>query len=142
MNINDIIKKCKTAAEIASKAALDQLEAHGPRFSIHEADLFGKTTSPSIGTMLDNCGGAYITLPGNCAFVRELKKIGKQNGSQHHYYSDLWSLSKGVYKGYTFHIRFDLQVRQEMAVHTAAMNAVSNVLNENTIPAKVRSYID
>jgi len=144
MDIKKILKDCQTAAETASRAALDQLEAHGPRYSIHEADLLGNATSPSIGTMLDNCGGAYLIIPGNCQFVRELKKIGKNDGRSYppHYVGDGWDTYKGVYSGYVLSVRFSLSVRQEMAVHESAMKAAANILKSNGIPVSVKTYID
>ena len=143
MNIQKILKDAQTAAETASRAALDQLEAHGPKFSVHTADLAGNITSPSLGTMLDVCGGAYLTVPGNTQFVRELKKLGKNKDSHSNsYYTDNWSMWKSVYKGYQLSFNFSLQTRQERSIHVAAMSAALHVLSENGIPVDMKSYID
>jgi hypothetical protein len=137
MTTLEIMQKCKQAAEIASRSTLDQLEAHGPKYTVHNADLFNNK-GPVIGTMLDVCGNAYVTIPGNCAFTRELKKLGKFERDIHS--GEFWSIRKSAYKGYILSI--DYLQRQEYSVNVAAVEAIALVLSENEIRAEVTKYID
>jgi len=144
MDINEIMKEAQTAANQAATEKFQELTNHGPKYAVHEADLGGKITSGQIGTLLDDCGGAYITLGGREQFVREAKKQGVQDENCHppHYNGDGWSMWKGVYSGYIIHLDFDLQGRQEVSIHAAAMEAAVEVMKQYGMNANVKTYID
>ena len=138
-NAVKILRAATWAAETAARATLDQLEAAGSKYVVHESDILGKK-GRVVGEMLDLCGGAYLQIPGTTSFIRELKKVGKLEVQT--YSGDFWSIWKSVYKGYQLSISFPLQCRQEMSIHVAAMKAALRVLRENGVDATMKSYID
>jgi len=141
MNALEIIAEAIKSAEIASRATLDQLQAHGTRYTIHQTDLEGNQ-GPAIDALLDLCGGAYINIPGTTPFIRELKKIGESDKNSQWIKGKGWSITKGVYKGYTIHLDFQLMRRQEAKIHANAMKAAVDVFKSQGIPATLHTYID
>jgi hypothetical protein len=104
-----LLNQVVSVAEVAAQKKLEELQKAGPRFSVHNADLFtGKAQGPSLGTMLDNCGGAWICLPGKCTLVSSIKKhfrnLDRFSYQGHQYEGPSWYISKGTYKGYTLHL--------------------------------------
>jgi len=140
MNIIDILKEALSAASTAGKAQYEKLEKRGPAYSVHKGNICTGEVGPAIGTMLDDCGGAWIILSGRNHFVNELKKIGIKKNST--YEGNFWWMTKGVYKGYTLHFRHAMSSRQEISVHEEAMNAARDVLQKYNIKSYVHTYID
>ena len=140
--IHEILKEVINSAKTASASQLEQLEAQGPKFAVQDADLFGNPTSGIVGTMLDNCGGAYLTVSGKSKLVRDIKKCCENVGDKYRpeFRGEDWSLWKGVYKGYVLHL--SVTNRQEMAVHISAMNVAQKRLAEFGYDTRVYSYID
>jgi hypothetical protein len=134
-------------ADLAAQKKLEELQKAGPRFSVHSADLFtGKAQGPAIGTMLDNCGGAWICLPGKCKLVNSIKKhfrnLDRFSYQGHQFEGSNWYISKGTYKGYTLHLSYPTRGRQEMSVHEAANQAAVDYLKKEGHECYMHSYID
>jgi hypothetical protein len=92
-----LVVACNKAQD-ASQLKLNEMLAAGPKFSVHNDDFSGKL-GPAIGTMLDNCGGAWIVLPGKCALINWVKKHFKNasnlGGINTRYEGPGWTINKG-----------------------------------------------
>jgi hypothetical protein len=142
-----LLNQAVSVAEVAAQKKLEELLKAGPRFSVHSADLFtGKAQGPAIGTMLDNCGGAWICLAGKCTLVNSIKKhfrnLDRFSYQGHQYEGPNWYISKGTYKGYTLHLSYPTRGRQEMSVHEAANQAAVEYLKKEGHECYMHSYID
>lgn len=143
MDVNKIMAKAVDAAHKAGKEQLKKLQAAGPAYTVHNVtNLVTDEMGPAIGTMLDVCGNAYLTISGTDAFVRAAKKqLSHDDSYLPNYRGDNWSMWKGVYKGYTLHLDTGL-LRQEFSVNEKAMYAAQEALKEQGVNVRVRSYID
>lgn len=141
MNVKEIMKEVVQEAGKAAARQLEKLEVKGPRYSIYNTDLFGNKIGETVGTLLDNCGGAYLIIGGKERFVNVIKKQYSNEGSSR-YAGDGWWMNKSVYKGYNLYISHSLSGRQEMSVDEEAMKAAKEVLNKYGIKVSIKSYID
>lgn len=138
-----IMAEAGTAAAKAAEETFRKLEANGPAYTVHNADILTGAKGPAIGTMLDLCGGAWIRIKGTSPLVRVLKKIGRPDGSYPPTFEgDGWRISKDSYAG-GYHLGFSyrLRVRQEASVHENAMTAAAEVLKAHGISAHVHTYL-
>jgi hypothetical protein len=147
MDAKKILIECQAAAEKAASSKYDELVKAGPRYAVYSADLMGnKIPGSSVGTMLDNCGGAYLVIPGTGEFISGLKKAAlnvEGTGVNRRYDGMYWHAFKNVYKGYCLSIKYSLNIQQEVSVHRAAMDAALKILKDNGVTgAYVHEYID
>jgi hypothetical protein len=142
--LDGIFAEAFAAGRAAADAKLAELVAAGPRYSVHQAGFGEPNTAKNlVGYMLDNCGGAYLTLSGKSATHRELRRYLGTSGRTRNipgggrvYYRDAYPT------GFALSL-FDMHGRQEMAVDIAAMEAVKRVLDEHGLDGtRVHSYID
>lgn len=145
MDIEKIMKECITMASIVAGSKLEQLELAGPKYQVYDDNLFdSKIEKKVVGTMLDNCGGSYLIIPGRSKFVNSIKKQFKNEGDSYNprFSGENWSLWKDVYKGYCLSLRFLNCQRQEVSIHSSAMEVVKEVLLKYGIESRVYTYID
>ena len=119
-------------AALAGDIALRDCKPTPVRF--YSADLNGKALNEGSICNEGNCGGAYITgLGGNTAFVR----WGKKNLPS----DSRFSLSKGVYRGYTLSCSTPQYRGQSAERYEAKTRAIAKVLNDNGISCSVKTYL-
>lgn len=140
-----ILKEAQKAADDAATKCFARLVEQGAQYLVVNDSLFSDPGIPKkvVGTMLDLCGNAYLTISGLEPFTRFLKKIGKtENNDPNRYSGDFWSISKSSYKGYILHITHKLSMRQEMRIHESAMIAAANVLKSHRINVGIKTFMD
>lgn len=140
---NKIMNEAIVLAEAAAKEQFEKLKNNGPKYSVYNADVLSRAPiGDSIGTMLDNCVGAWIEISGRNPLVSWAKKNLSIRMSGQHLEGSNWYLSKGVYKGYTLHLSYPLRCRQEMSIHEEANRAAVEFLRKNGLECHLHSYID
>ena len=141
-NVVSILREAQIAADNAATKCFARLVEQGAKYVVVNDNLFSDPAIPKkvIGTMLDLCGGAYLTIDGRQPIIRALKKIGKLQESL--YIGDFWSLSKSAYKGFKLNIQYKMSTRQEAQIHEDAMIAAANVLKLHEVKVSVKTYID
>jgi hypothetical protein len=123
---NLAIHAAEAAASDAAEAWLDKALSRGPAFSVHQADAVTGKPGPSIGTMLDVCGNAWIRFTDKRDnFYKYVKRVSRDN-----YHNSVPLLYKHA-------------ARQEMGLHEAAIRAAMDVLKSRGIKnIQFYSYID
>jgi len=132
-----IIKLVVMAKKIGEKAGqkkLNELKKAGPRW-----DVVDEGKNKVVGQMLDVCGFASISVPGNGRIARAFKKVGEYDARMDGYVANGMRIFKG-YRGYALSIIST--GRQEMSVNEAAVEAASDFLNANQLKCSWRSRID
>lgn len=129
-----IIQEATEAGNKAGVAKLAELEGAGPAFAVVENSpndgIFYDKSKPTrvVGTMLDVCGFAWVTLSNaRTAFAQYLKKTERA--------------SNGYYGGMTVNLRFGT-FRQEMSVNEAQARAAAEVFTKAGFEARMESRID
>ena len=136
-----ILAEAFVAGRDAASRKLDELRSRGPAFTVHDTGLFGKPTADNVvGTLLDVCGSAFLTVSGRSATHRILRRyLGNAPslpGGGRVYYRP------GYPTGFVLSI-FDVTNRQELSVHEAAMEAVKDVLEKHGLTGlHVHSWVD
>lgn len=113
-------------AKVAAQKQLEKLEAQGPKYAA--VDSF---TGVTHGTLLDDCGGAWIAgVDGRSSLGRIWKKIAQRSDS-------------GFYFGDKLHCGVNATTSQYLSVRRAAAEAFVQYLNANLgTDLYVRTYID
>lgn len=137
---DQILAEAEKAASAAAKEWLDAALKRGPAFTVHEGSLFGGTTGPAIGALLDLCGGGYIKITdGRKKFTKYLLDLKKHEYEQRFGYKP----SAGCIGKY-WSVRHELSMRQEMGLAEAALRAFFAVLKNHEVAEGmyVHTYID
>ncbi len=130
--LETIFAQARAAALTAGQAQLAKLQAQGPAFSIHNADVItGKPTGPSQGTMLDLCGFAYCLIPRR-GLSKRLKAVKELIADG--------TLSDWSYQG-ALNVRLNT-ASQYISVREAEAEAAVAVLKQHGITAYVDSRLD
>lgn len=134
-HIEAILEKARVAADEAGDKWL--AENTKPRFAVYNADLLGRPTSGVIGTMLDNCGGAYIACRDKRSrFFRYMTEREKAAQAGIH--------DTRFFRLYFISVNHKNRMRQEHGLHKAAAAAYLEVLKQHNLAEHlyVKDYID
>jgi hypothetical protein len=137
--VKRIISEARTVGQAAAEKQLQVLKSAGPRFAMVEnakGDFLSDSTKPEVvvGTMLDNCGGAYLSISARTPFYRVAKKVCEDSSLS-------FSCHKSVYSGGILSI-YNITNRQEMSVMEEAYKAIADYLKTHNIESRVVTYID
>jgi hypothetical protein len=127
----EVIAEARRAGAVAAAAKLEELQAAGPKYTVHNGGL-QHGWGPAIGTMLDVCGFASMRISARGKFFQLAKKIAQG----YRFYCT------NAYGGGGHLSIFDSTNRQEMSVNKAAADAHAEVLAKYGIQASVRTRID
>lgn len=120
------------AAVTAGNAKLAELKNAGPKYAVHNGDVFtGKPVGPAVGTMLDLCGFAYCFIPKRVLSTRSKAVkalLVKQRLSN-------WDYERALM------VRLP-HIDQAISVNEAAAQAAVEVLKQNGIDAYMSSRLD
>lgn len=120
----EVLVEMVEAADAASKDWLKKATERGPAYAVYDHGI-------PVGTMLDNCGGAYLKITdGRKSFCRYVK--ARQASVE------------GRGQCFSIPVRYPLQCRQEMGLAEAAITAAFGVLKKFSLSEGVafHSYID
>lgn len=129
--LKNILSLAVQAGNEAGMARLATLRGQGPAYSIHPADLSGRITGPSQGTMLDLCGFAYCSIPSRVLSTRS--KAVKQ------------LVAEGLVRTNTYERCLTVRlpyIDQAISVNEAQADAAARVLTANGITAYMSSRLD
>lgn len=133
MNKAQLVHAIQNAARMGQRAAeirLETMQARGPVYAVRNVDPFtGAACGPAIGTMLDVCGFAWVTIPGLSRRTKAIKEL----------------ISEGLLSYSHYEKRVQLHIsthRQEIGVNEAACERAAEVLNALGIKAYPCSRID
>lgn len=126
--VKEVIIECRNAGQEAAKAKLQELSGQGPKFAVTDREKL-------VGTMLDVCGFAHLSISARGKFYLLAKKLSKDLSLRFHCDHD-------SYNGGGWFSIYDMTMRQEMSINVAAYRAVNSVLASYEITSNVKSRID
>jgi hypothetical protein len=137
--IDVLMNEVVANATLAGTNRLNELKRRGPAYTVHDE----LNDNKCVGTLLDVCGAANLSLKGTSKLVRLIKKNIPFNSLHNEWSSSgrQWVMYKGC-NGYKMIIITSLH-RQEMSVNYEECNAAVKTLNDNGYDGiEVNSWID
>lgn len=137
---DQILAEAEKAASAAAKEWLDAAIKRGPAFTVHQGSLFGGAPGPTVGALLDLCGGGYIKITdGRKKFARYLLDMKK-----HEYEQRTGRKPSARCIGKYWSVHHELSMRQEMGLAEAALRAFFTVMKNHGVSEGmyVHTYID
>ncbi len=136
-SINDVMNEVVESATLAGTNRLNELKSRGPAYTVHDE----LNDNKCVGTMLDVCGGASISLDGRSKLVKLIKKNIPFMNNEWSGNNRSWIMYKGVLD-YKLIIITSL-CRQEMSVNVAECKAAVKTLKDYGYDGiEVSSWID
>lgn len=125
--VASVISEARKAGIAAAEYKLDSLQNAGPRWEVKDGEQI-------VGTMLDVCGFANLTIKARGKFYLLAKKLSENPVVRIH-------CCKAYNGGGSLSI-FDSTIRQEMSVNIAACEGQAVVLRAYGIECGISSRID
>jgi hypothetical protein len=138
--IGVLMSEVVESATLAGKNVLNELKSRGPAYTVHDE----LNDNKCVGTMLDVCGGASISLDGRSKLVKSIRKNIPFDSVYNEWTNEgirNWVMYKGC-SDYRL-IIITSNHRQEMSVNVAECNAAVKTLKDNGYDGvELRSWID
>ncbi len=135
--IDVLMSEVVESATLAGTNRLNELKRRGPAYTVHDELHDNKC----VGTLLDVCGNASISIDGRSKLVKMIKKNIPFMNNEWSGNNRSWIMYKGVLN-YKLIIITSL-CRQEMSVNEAECKAAIKTLKDNGFDgAEMNSWID
>ena len=129
---NVILKEANEAAEKASCEWLAHATSAGPKYAVYSSFSIDDN-GVEVGTMLDVCGNAHIT-------VKDKRTVFSKLLNKYYMKVDPWQAKRS---NQTVLIDYSNKYRQEYGLHVAAAKAALEVLTKHGVKGlKLWTYID